>query len=94
MRLRWLAGITGSMDMSLSKLREMVKDREACCAAIHGVAESDTAEWPNNNRMRMTRNVMTPILVLDRVRPASVRILTQLQTSRDSEPVITVKWKH
>ena len=47
--MRWLYGFTDTIDMNLGKLQEIVKDREALCAAVHGTAESDMTQWLNNN---------------------------------------------
>ena len=51
--MRWLDGIIDSMDMSLSKLQETVKDREVWHSAVQGVTESDTAEWLKNKTLSL-----------------------------------------
>ena len=81
--MRWLDGITDSMDISLSKLREMVKDREAWQAAVYGVKELD-ATWQLNNSNVSSESVMLsnclilcPLLLLPPSIFPSIRVFSK-----------------
>ena len=84
LRMRWLDGITDSMDMSLSELRELVMDREAWHAAIHGVAKSRTrlSDWTELNWTEIKRTVIgpPPTDIICKPRPTSEEKVKQEQS--------------